>query len=119
MRLALTLAFLSSATLLAADAVVPVPGVPPSAAVSPAPALTLRQAVDRTLLYNLGLAVTRLDALRSLDAVEVSLATFDPTFAWNNRLSGQRTPAEILAGDPADRLHDSDLSLSQRFSWGG
>ena len=119
MRFALTMAFLSSATLLAADAVVPAPAAPPGGAVSPAPALTLRQAVDRTLLHNFGLAVTRLDALRSLDAVEVSLATFDPTFAWSNRLSGQRTPAEILAGDPADRLHDSDLSLSQRFSWGG
>ncbi|MBM3868248.1 MAG: TolC family protein [Verrucomicrobia bacterium] len=115
MRLALTLAFLSSATLLAAGPAAPAPA-PASAAV---PALTLRQAVDRALRHNLGLAVTRLDAWRALDAVDVSLSAFDPTFAWTNRLTGSRTPAEILAGDPADRLHDSNLSLSQRYSWGG
>ena len=61
MRLALTMAFLSSATLLAAG-----PAVPASA-----PSLTLQQAVDRTLEHNLGLAVTRLDAWRALDAVDV------------------------------------------------
>ena len=105
------MAFLSAAALLAAD-----PAVPAS---SPAPSLTLQQAVDRALEHNLGLAVTRLDAWRALDAVDVSLSVFDPTFVWNNRLSGSRTPAEILAGDPADRLHDSDLSLNQRFTWGG
>ncbi|MFM2212416.1 MAG: hypothetical protein RL639_1610 [Verrucomicrobiota bacterium] len=109
MRLALTMAFLSSATLLAAG-----PAVPASA-----PSLTLQQAVDRTLEHNLGLAVTRLDAWRALDAVDVSLSVFDPTFAWTNRLNGSRTPAEILAGNPADRLYDSNLSLSQRYTWGG
>jgi outer membrane protein TolC len=116
MRLALTMAFLSSATLLAADGVVSAPSVAPAPV---GPPLTLRQAVDRTLLHNLGLAVTRLDALRSLDAVEVSLATFDPTFSWSNRLSGQRSPADILAGTPADRGLDSDLTLSQRNTLGG
>lgn len=90
----------------------------PAAPASPAP-LTLRQAVDRTLEHNLGLAVTRLDAWRALDAVDVSASVFDPTFAWTNRLSGGRTPADILNGDPAGRIHDSDLSLSQRFTWGG
>ncbi|MFY8229669.1 MAG: TolC family protein, partial [Opitutales bacterium] len=109
MRLALTMAFLSSATLLVAG-----PAVPASA-----PSLTLQQAVDRTLEHNLGLAVTRLDAWRALDAVDVSLSVFDPTFAWTNRLNGSRTPAEILADNPADRLHDSNLSLSQRYTWGG
>ncbi|MFM2382844.1 MAG: hypothetical protein RL515_831 [Verrucomicrobiota bacterium] len=109
MRLALTMAFLSSATLLAVG-----PAVPASA-----PSLTLQQAVDRTLEHNLGLAVTRLDAWRALDAVDVSLSVFDPTFAWTNRLNGSRTPAEILADNPADRLYDSNLSLSQRYTWGG
>ena len=109
MRLALSMAFLSSATLLAAG-----PAVPASA-----PSLTLQQAVDRTLEHNLGLAVTRLDAWRALDAVDVSLSIFDPTFAWTNRLNGSRTPFEFGTGNPADRAHSSDLSLSQRYSWGG
>jgi outer membrane protein len=116
MRLALTMAFLSSATLLAADAVVP---APVAASAPAATTLTLRQAVDRTLLHNLGLAVTRLEALRSLDAVDVSLSVFDPTFAWSNRLSGQRSSADILGGTPADCVHASNLTLSQRYGWGG
>ena len=109
MRLALSMAFLSSATLLAAG-----PAVSASA-----PSLTLQQAVDRTLEHNLGLAVTRLDAWRALDAVDVSLSVFDPTLAWTNRLNGSRTPTDILNDDPAFRAHSSDLSLSQRYTWGG
>ena len=109
MRSALTMAFLSAAALLAAGPVAPA---------SP-PSLTLQQAVDRTLRHNLGLAVTRLDAWRALDAVDVSLSVFDPTLAWTNRLSGSRTPDDIQLGDPAARFHDSDLSLSQRNTWGG
>ncbi len=103
------MAFLSAAALLAAGPVAPA---------SP-PSLTLQQAVDRTLRHNLGLAVTRLDAWRALDAVDVSLSVFDPTLAWTNRLSGSRTPDDIQLGDPAARFHDSDLSLSQRNTWGG
>ncbi|MEY3392634.1 MAG: hypothetical protein RLZZ322_1483 [Verrucomicrobiota bacterium] len=118
MRLALTMAFLSSATLLAAGPPAPVAGSAGSVVVASAP-LTLGQAVDRTLLHNLGLAVNRLDALRALDTVDVTWSAFDPTFAWTNRLSGSRTPADLLGGAPADRLHDSDLSISQRFTWGG
>ncbi len=105
------MAFLSAASLLAADPAVSAP--------APAPTLTLQQAVDRTLQHNLGLAVTRLDAWRALDAVDVSLSVFDPTFTWTNRLSGSRTPTEILNNDPADRIHGSDLTLSQRNTWGG
>jgi outer membrane protein TolC len=109
MRLALSMVFLSSATLLAVG-----PAVPASA-----PSLTLQQAVDRTLEHNLGLAVTRLEAWRALDAVDVSLSVFDPTLAWTNRLNGSRTPTDILNDDPAFRAHSSDLSLSQRYTWGG
>lgn len=79
------MAFLSAASLLAAEPAVP----------APVQTLTLQQAVDRTLQHNLGLAVTRLDAWRALDAVDVSLSVFDPTFTWTNRLSGSRTPAEL------------------------
>jgi outer membrane protein TolC len=103
------MAFLSAASLLAAGPVAP----------ASASTLTLQQAVDRTLQHNLGLAVTRLDAWRALDAVDVSLSVFDPTFAWTNRLSGGRTPTDILNDDPAFRIHGSDLSLSQRYTWGG
>lgn len=108
--------FLSAAALPggAAEGIAP----PAPAAVAGAP-LSLRQAIDRSLQYNLGLAVSRLDALRSLDAVEVTAAPFDPTVAWTNRLGGSRPPAYLVTGAPADRAYDSDFSVSQRFSWGG
>ena len=113
MRLVLTMAFLAAASLRGAEL-----GVPASTASVSAP-LSLERAIDRTLLHNLGLTVTRLEALRSLDAVEVSESVFDPTFAWTNRLNGSRSAADISAGDLAGRWHDSDVALSQRFSWGG
>jgi outer membrane protein TolC len=114
MRLVLTLAFLAAASLPGAE-----PGVPASNALAPAGPLTLEKAIDRTLLFNLGLTVTRLDALRSLDAVEVSESVFDPTFAWTNRINGSRSVADLTGGLPATRMHDSDVALSQKFSWGG
>ena len=69
MRLVLTLAFLAAASLNGAELDVPV-----SKAVTPTGPLSLEKAIDRTLLFNLGLTVTRLDALRSLDVVEASLS---------------------------------------------
>ena len=116
MRLVLTMAFLASASLRGAEL-----GVPASTATASAQAgsLSLEKAIDRTLLHNLGLTVTRLDTLRSLDAVEVSESVFDPTFAWTNRLTGNRTAVDISNGDPAARWHDSDMELSQKFTWGG
>lgn len=116
MRLVLTLAFLAAASLRGAALGVPVST--PSAAAPTGP-LSLEKAIDRTLLFNLGLTVTRLDALRSLDAVEVSESVFDPTFAWTNRINGSRSAANISVGNPASRWHDSDVELSQKFSWGG
>ena len=65
------------------------------------------------------LPVTRLDALRSLDAVDVSEAVFDPNLSWTNRLSGSHPYADITGGVPAVRWHDSDVALSQKFTWGG
>ena len=115
MRLVLTLAFLASASLLGAEAGTPAP----TTTAAPAGPLTLGKAIDRTLLHNLGLTVTRLEALRTLDSVEISQSVFDPTFAWTNRLSGLRSYSTISAGDPAFRSHDSDFALSQKFSWGG
>jgi outer membrane protein TolC len=114
MRLVLTLAFLAAASLLGAET-----GVPASTAAAPAGPLTLEKAIDRTLLHNLGLTVTRLDALRALDAVDVSEAVFDPNLSWTNRLSGSRAYADITGGIAAGRFHDSDVALSQKFSWGG
>jgi outer membrane protein TolC len=111
MRPVLTLAFLAAASLLGAA-----PGVPASTVAAPVVPLTLEKAIDRTLLHNLGLTVTRLDALRSLDAVEVSEAVFDPNLAWTNRLSGT---SGTTSGLSAGRFHDSDVALSQKFSWGG
>ena len=114
MRLVLTLAFLAAASLSGAELAVPV-----SKAVAPTGPLSLEKAIDRTLLFNLGLTVTRLDALRSLDAVEVSESVFDPTFAWTNRINGSRSVADLTGGLAATRLQDSDVALSQKFTWGG
>lgn len=111
MRLALTLVFLAAAALRGAEL-----GVPASAPDAP---LSLGKAIDRTLLHNLGLTVTRLDALRTLDSVQVSESVFDPNLSWTNRVSGARTYSQIASGDLADRAHASDLALSQKFSWGG
>lgn len=114
MRLVLTLAFLAAASLSGAELAVPV-----SKAVAPTGPLSLEKAIDRTLLFNLGLTVTRLDALRSLDAVEVSESVFDPTFAWTNRINGSRSVADLTGGLAATRWQDSDVALSQKFTWGG
>ena len=114
MRLVLTLAFLAAASLRGAE-----PGLPVSASAAPAGPLALEKAIDRTLLHNLGLTVTRLDALRSLDTVEVSEAVFDPNLSWTNRLNGSRSLADFAGGTAATRWHDSDVALSQKFSWGG
>jgi outer membrane protein TolC len=116
MRLVLTMAFLAAASVRGAEL-----GLPASTASAAAPAgpLSLEKAIDRTLLFNLGLTVTRLDALRSLDAVDVSESVFDPNLSWTNRLSGSHLYGDITGGDPAARLHDSDVALSQKFTWGG
>lgn len=114
MRLVLTMAFLAAASLRGAEL-----GVPVSAAAAPAGPLTLEKAIDRSLSHNLGLTVTRLDALRSLDSIEVSEAVFDPNLSWTNRLNGSRSPADLAGGAAAARWHDADVALSQKFSWGG
>jgi outer membrane protein TolC len=114
MRLVLTLAFLAAASLRGAEL-----GLPVSTAPAPSVPLSLEKAIDRTLLFNLGLTVTRLEALRSLDSVDISESVFDPTLSWTNRLSGSHLYTQITGGDPADRAHDSDVALSQKFTWGG
>jgi len=111
MRLTLTLVFLAAASLRGAELGVPVS----TPAAAPSGPLSLEKAIDRTLLHNLGLTVTRLDALRSLDSVEVSMAVFDPDLSWTNRLGGSRP----IGVNPAVRVHDSDVALSQKFTWGG
>ena len=116
MRFVLTMAFLAAASLRGAELGVPASATPTTV---PAGPLTLEKAIDRTLLHNLGLTVTRLDALRSLDAVEVTESVFDPTFAWTNRLNGSRSAYDISTGNLATRWHDSDVALSQKFTWGG
>ncbi len=113
MRLVLALAFLISASLRGAEL-----GAPASTA-APASALTLDKAIDRALLNNLGLAVTRLSSANALEGVEIAQAAFDPGFSWTNTLAGSRTPTQLGVGDPADRSHYSAVSLSEHFTWGG
>lgn len=113
MRCVLTMACLVSAALWAAE---PTPPAPAAIATMP---LTLSAAIDRALLNNLGLAVTRLSAANAFDSIDISQSAFDPTFNWTNTLSGTRTPLEISAGAPAARGYASGVGVSQRFTWGG
>lgn len=115
MRLALAMAFLVAAAPLGVAA----PAGASAAAVSAASPLPLGQAIDRALLHNLGLTITRLDALRSLDSVDVAEAAFDPRLSLTNQLGGARSPTDLAAAVPAARHYDADLSVSQRFTWGG
>ena len=114
MRAFLPASFLVAASLLGADAVAPAVVV----ASSPSP-ITLAGAIDQALARNLGLAVSRLDALRSLDFVDQAEAVFDPVFGWSNRMSGGKSAFDRQLGNPAAQDFSSDVSLSRKFSWGG
>jgi len=116
MRALFPASFLVAASLLGAEGVVSAPA--PSAARAPA-VVTLSAAIDQALARNLGLAVTRLDASNSLDAIERSEAPFDTVFGWTNSLAGSRSSLDRQLGNPIGRDFDSDLSLSRKFSWGG
>ena len=117
MRALIPASFLVAASLLGADGVA-APATGERLGASPQ-VVTLSAAIDQALARNLGLAVTRLDASRSLDGVDQAEAAFDPVFGWSNRLSGGKSAANRLAGDPAAQDFSSDLSLSRKFSWGG
>lgn len=105
MRTALALSWIVCAVAQGADA--------------PASPLTLRQAIHRSLGHNLGLAVSRLEAARSVDTLALAESAFDPRLSWRNRVGSARTLAEINAGTPALDTFTSDLGISQPFSWGG
>lgn len=88
---------------------------------APAPArpLSLREAINRSLSHNLGLAQSRLEAARSADTLELAESGFDLRLTWRNRLGSARSLAEIQAGTPATDTFSSEVGLSQPFSWGG
>ena len=88
-------------------------------AADPARPLALREAINRSLSHNLGLASARLDAARAVDTLELADAGFDLRLSWRNRLGSARTLAEIEAGSPATDTFSSELALTQPFSWGG
>lgn len=116
MRPLLSVAFLAAASLLGADLG---PSVNPGQAVSSERALLLNEAIDRALVNNLGLSVTRLDALKSGDGIDLAEAGFDTVFAWRNATGGSLSSAERAAGNPVTRAYDSDLTLTRKFTWGG
>lgn len=113
----LSIAFFASAALLrAAESV----GGAGASAAAPSPAvLTLQASIDRSLRSNLGLAVTRLEALRSVDSIDLAAADFDPTLGFTQRLGGVRSLTDLSTGAAALRTYDADLSVSQKFTWGG
>lgn len=117
MRLLLTATFLVAAAVHAADLAVPVPGKP--APVVADRVLPLSEAIDRALVANLGLAVTRIEASRSLDSVDVSQAGFDTILSWRNEFSGSRVPYTTPGLHPIDRAFESDVTVSRKFTWGG
>ena len=118
MRALIPASFLVAASLLGAEGVVA--AAPASReALPPASTVTLSAAIDQALARNLGLAVTRLDAARSLDYVDQAEAAFDPVFGWSNRLSGGKSALDRQLGHPAAQDFSSDVSLSRKFSWGG
>ena len=118
MRALIPASFLVAASLLGAEGVV-ASAPAPREALPPASTVTLSAAIDQALARNLGLAVTRLDAARSLDYVDQAEAAFDPVFGWSNRLSGGKSALDRQLGHPAAQDFSSDVSLSRKFSWGG
>jgi outer membrane protein TolC len=117
MRRLLPALFLASAALLGAE-----PAVParlPAVTVVSDRVLPLAEAIDRALTHNLGLAVTRLDAASAHDAVLGADAAFDSVFGWSNTLRRGEDPVSRLGGLPAAGGHDSDVSLTRKFTWGG
>jgi len=117
MRRLLPALFLVSAALLGAEP--EVPARRPAPVVAGARVLPLAEAIDRALTHNLGLAVTRLDAASAHDAVIGADAAFDAVFGWNNTLRRGEDPASRFSGLPATGGHDSDVSLTRKFTWGG
>lgn len=116
MRRLLPALFLASAALLSAAPEVPARA---TATLASDQVLLLGDALDRALAHNLGLAVTRLDAANAHDAVIAADADFDAVFSWTNSLRRGSDPASRLNGLPAAGGHDSDVSLSRKFTWGG
>lgn len=116
MRRLLPALFLVSAALLGVE-----PAAPPGRAtvVAADPVLPLGTAIDRALTHNLGLAVNRLDAANAHDAVIAVDADFDAAFSWTNTLRRGSDPTSRLNGLPAAGGHDSDVSLTRKFTWGG
>lgn len=117
MRLILTAAFLVAASVRGADLGVVAPGS--DAAGIADPLVTLSSAIDRALVANLGLAVTRLGASQSLEGVEFAEAGFDTIFTWRNAFGSSRAPRPVPGVYPLDRSFDTDVSVSRKFGWGG
>lgn len=88
-------------------------------AVAPTRPLTLREAIHRSLGHNLGLAVSRLEAARAVDSLELAESGFDLRLSWVNRFGSARTLSEIAAGSPATDTFASEVGITQPFSWGG
>lgn len=86
---------------------------------APARPLSLREAINRSLSHNLGLAISRIEAARSMDTLALAESGFDARFSWRNRLGSARTLSEINAGTPALDNLSSELGIAQPFSWGG
>ncbi len=87
--------------------------------VSGPPALSLRDAVDRALRANLGLAITRADTLKADDAVDIARAAFDPTFSFSSGFSRfQSAGADYVQRGKVGQNWTNDVTVAQRFSTG-
>ena len=81
--------------------------------------LPIRDALRQALAHNLGLGIQRLQAVDSVDNLELADAAFDLRLRWSNTLGKARTLDEIRAGDFARDAWSSELALEQPLPWGG
>jgi outer membrane protein TolC len=95
--------------IIAFGATVPAPSNP----------LSLKDAINRSLSHNLGLAASRLDAAQATEAIELADAGFDWRFSLRNRLGSARTLTEINSGAPATDTFDAEFGITKPFSSGG
>ncbi len=107
---------LLAAFLLAAAS----PGAAAPAAETPTAApLALRDAVDRALRANLGLAVTRHEVLKADDGIEIARAAFDPSFSYATGFNRfQSAGADYVRRGRVGETWSNSATISTRFPSG-
>lgn len=88
-------------------------------AILPAATMTLRDAADRALKKNLGLAVTRGETAKADDAIEIARAAFDEVVSLNSGVARSRSAgADYAPRGPESDSWTNSAGVSKRFSTG-